>query len=906
MIRSWPPGPSAGGAGRIARFIRRPSAWRSAPAAVSDLLPLVGHEGDGRAVLVDGTVVSAYEVQPLNTLVLDEQQVEQLAGQVHKLLAQIPVGQQLSLYVQSTPLALDRLNREEQMLTARVAAAQANRGDQDLAVATRRLGAVQAHSLGEHVPTLPASEIRYFVFCPITPPARQRPRRDRASGSLRWERAAFARLLADHDRYLTGIVSAAKAMRLQARPLVVQELVDLLWARCSPDHADAGEPPPSAAGIRIPPVDETRTPADAQAAAAALKAETCRQRLDARARGHLRWARGVEQVVRLGGVPEETWLGWTQYLALAPLPFTLAVHFHARDRLRERSAQTRRYKQIWAANRGQERMGKLVAPDREDAEQEAREVTSALKRQAAATVYDTSIYLAMRDPGGDRMRLADELRNCCRELTAATDAVVNESPFAQVELWRSTLPLGIDPARRSRKYLSTNAADTWPLIGSGCGSPPSPTTIPLGYAHPGRELVRLDPYDDSHPNHVTIVAGQSGGGKTMIVNLLVGRAAAKGARGAVIDRSGHYDFAASTIPGAASVRIGGGHDEHRINPWDGAATPDKVAFLVALHQLLLAEGSGTSSVLGKLEQSLLGLAIRAVYRRCEHTGEVPRETLLREELLRRYLVAKADGSLELAGTLQLLAESLHNYVGDGPYAWLCDSPTTVAVDAPLVVYDTRRLPDTEAPAALFVICESIIRRLEETRERYLASAGSRLPWDGKFFLIFEEVWKLVARSATGQWVNELARRSRHLALWMIAISQQLDDFSGPEAQALVSQSTLRILVRHSPSRLSELQDQIGLSDQAVGQIRELQTVKREYGQAYVYNGGRGEGTVTIAVGALEYWRLTSDPVADEPLRRRALRDARGQGWRRSWDALRLLTDPDWRTQQADLAEGDCS
>ena len=545
-------------------------------------------------------------------------------------------------------------------------------------------------------------------------------------------------------------------------------------------------------------------------------------------------------------------------------------------------------------------MGKLVDPDREDAEQEARDVTSALKRQAAATVYDTSVYLAMREPSGDSARLAEELRNSCRELTAATDAVVNDSPFAQVKLWRSTLPLGIDTARRGRKYLSVNAADTWPLIGSGCGSPPSPTAIPLGYAHPGRELVWVDPYDESHPNHVTIVAGQSGGGKTMVINLLAGRAAAKGGRGAIIDRSGHYDFAASTIPGAASVRVGGGHNEHRINPWDGAATPEKVAFLVTLHQLLLADGNGTSTVLGKLEQSLLGLAIRAVYRRCEHTGEVARETLLREELLRRYLVAKADGSLELAGTLQLLAESLHNYVGDGPYAWLCDSPTTVAVDAPLVVYDTRRLPESEAPAALFVICESIIRRLEEARERHLAGEPSGLPWAGKFFLIFEEVWKLVGRSATGQWVNELARRSRHLALWLIAISQQLDDFSGPEAQALVSQSTLRILVRHSPSRLSELQRQLALSDQAVEQVRELQTVKREYAQAYVDNGGRGEGTVTIAVGALEYWRLTSDPVADEPLRRRALREARGEGWRRSWDALRLLADPAWHARQADL------
>lgn len=859
-----------------------------APARVGSLVPLAGVEPDGLALLADGTLVRGFEVQPLNALVLDEDAVEQLAGQAHKLLARIPVGQTLSFYVDSTPLDAQRLAADQERQSTDVASALAARGERELAQAVCRLARAQSHSLLTHVPALPVSRTRYLVLVPLRPEGKSGPQRRRDVSSFSSEGFATART--EHDRYVATVLSGLKAMRLQTRPLDGHDLLGLLWERCSPTRASTGEPAPTAFTS-----DGTRASVeDAHAGTAGLLGALCQEPLDLSARSHMQWAGAVEQVVRLAGVPEETWLGWTQYLTLAGLPFTLALHVGARDRYREKSRQRRRYRQLWAQNRGQERMGKLVDPDREDAEEEAREVTAALKRQAASGVYDLSAYLAMRDPAGNPERLREELRAVSRELTSATDATVNDGLFAQQKLWPATLPLGIDPGR-GRKYLSINAADSFPLLGAGCGSPPSPTAIPLGYAQPTRELVWIDPFDPVHLNHVTVIAAQSGGGKTMLVNILLGRAAAKGARGAIIDRSAHYGFAAATIPGAATVRIGDGNDTQRINPWDGEPTPEKVGFIVALHELILGNEHG----LGKLEQNLLGLSIRAVYRRCHETGQTPRETLLQEELTRRYREARADGSPELASTYQVLAESLHNYVGDGPYAWLCDHETTVQPDAPLVVYDTRRLPDSEAPAALLIICEQVIRGVEVARETYLAGdPDPALPWAGRSFLIFEEVWKLIGTPATGRWVNELARRSRHLALWLVAISQQLDDFAGPHAEALVSQSSLRFVLSQNPDQLATVRERLGRSRAAIEQIRELQTVKREYSQAYVINGGRGEGTVTIAVSDYEYWRSTSDPIGDEPLRRLALRHAADPTWHGAWNALRLLADPAWHHQHA--------
>ena len=107
------------------------------------------------------------------------------------------------------------------------------------------------------------------------------------------------------------------------------------------------------------------------------------------------------------------------------------------------------------------------------------------------------------------------------------------------------------------------------------------------------------------------------------------------------------------------------------------------------------------------DHSQLSLAIRAVYRRCRLTGELPREMLLQEELYRRCEEARSDGNVELAGQLAQLAEGLHDYVGDGAGTYLADRPTSVPDDSPLVIFDTRDVGDARAGAAMFTIVEHL-------------------------------------------------------------------------------------------------------------------------------------------------------------------------------------------------------
>ena len=138
-------------------------------------------------------------------------------------------------------------------------------------------------------------------------------------------------------------------------------------------------------------------------------------------------------------------------------------------------------------------------------------------------------------------------------------------------------------------------------------------------------------------------------------------------------------------------------------------------------------------------------------------------------------------------------------------------------DAPLVAFDTRKVPRELQAAVLFVLAEHVTRRIEARGLERLREADGGV-FAGRSMLVIDEAWKLVERRATGEWVNEIARRSRHLGLFLVAISQQLSDFAGPYGKALLRNSTQQLFLRQSPDELAYIKDAARLSDAEVRAI----------------------------------------------------------------------------------------
>ncbi|MGH2946962.1 MAG: hypothetical protein ACRDPC_11995 [Solirubrobacteraceae bacterium] len=117
------------------------------------------------------------------------------------------------------------------------------------------------------------------------------------------------------------------------------------------------------------------------------------------------------------------------------------------------------------------------------------------------------------------------------------------------------------------------------------------------------------------------------------------------------------------------------------------------------------------------------------------------------------------------------------------------------------MFDTSSVPEEVSPALLFALSEHLAGHIERRREAHLRAGADREQgmFGGRFVLVLEELWKLVERRATGAWINELARRARHLGLFLVCVTQQRSDLAGPWGKALLDNSTMQLFMRQSPT-----------------------------------------------------------------------------------------------------------
>ena len=625
--------------------------------------------------------------------------------------------------------------------------------------------------------------------------------------------------------------------------------------------------------------------------------------------GWLRHADGtLEEILHLGTPPLHTSPWWLTYLLSCPLPATVAVHIKVGSRSREQGRQRRRWKRLRAAVLYKERRAQLVGSDEQEALEEAQAVDAELACEIGATVYQVGIYWAIRDPRGDPREFQRTVADSAREFHAITNARVVRGRRLCLPGFTASLPLGVDPLRARRSYAQRNIAHCVPLTSTSCGSPDG---LILGFADPGGTVERIDPFDPLYPRRVTLVLGPSGGGKTVLMNVLLMRAIAQGMRGWIIDRSstpdqhghtagtGHYDTLLSLVPGSRRVQVGSGAGDV-ICPWDvhdpSSVPSEKHEFLLALHALLIGHAHGPDRrqrTLTAVEEGLLSTAIDEVYARCAASGERPRETLLLKALQQRAQREQLTGSN--ADALQSLILRLEPYCEGGTLAHVADHPTTVPDDAPLTLFDLTGLPERLTPAMMLVLVSHIEGNVQHTRRaRVAGELDDTGAWAGKLFLVVEEGWALTASPAAGAWLNEYARRSRHYALWLIFISQHFKDLANEQGRALLGNSVLRLCLQNDRDDLEYGRDTIGLTSTDIEQITTLPKQEGLYSTVYVVSR-RGRGAVRISLADLEYWVCSSDPEYDQPRRAEALNDAGGD----PWEAQRLLCTPEWHERYRD-------
>ncbi len=875
---------------------------------LANLVPIAEVEPDGLIVTTDGRYVRAIACEHVpNPVTAGDDALERIAAGWSRVCGQIPDGQSLQFVVQTDPLAtLDALAPDRERVEAAVEDDR-SAGRTDLAAVRGRLLAAQAETVHAAADSIAAASARYYLIVPWTPERSLRDQiaglRPSPGGVLRTSWPDHQRAARDSLRYAESLLAALSSLGVDGRLLAPVEHLALIWERLHP------------AADELPNFDLLQ---DVAGILSATDPDTARRRRgeladllchgagfsdDERGGSVIRHTDGtVEEVLHLATQPAATSPWWLAYLLETQLPSTLTVHVAVDDRARSRHRERRRWARLRTAIDFKERRGHLVGHDEREALQEAEDLDAELASSAQSALYRVSVYYAARHLGGDAEALDEALTALVREFAGLTDARVARGRWVNPAAWASTLPLGVDRLRAQRRYAHRNIAHCVPLATAASGFDGG---LLVGWSDPQRLLVRVDPFDPILQTHVTLVLGPSGGGKTVATNALLSRGISQGMRGFIIDRSstasedgggrgqGHYETLISHVPGAHRIYVGTDQGAV-ICPWD---TPDpadvpsaKVEFLRALHALLIGDRHGEDRELSALDEALIDRGVTAVYARCAHSGERPRETLLAEELLR--LAGGDDGEdvdATIASAYRSLVARLHPYIEGGVNAHLTDAETTVQADAPLVLFDIAGTAERLIPAVVLTIVDHIDREVQRTRARRVAGTlDEHGAWAGRCFVVVEEGWKLTTTKAAGAWLNEYARRSRHYALWLVIVTQHFKDLDNEQGRALAESAQLRILFRNTRDDLLAAQASLGLTDTDIDAIVALETLKGLYSSCYLLSP-RGRCKVRIALGALEYWICSNDPERDQPVRAAALADADGDPWR----ALQLLCTPAW-------------
>lgn len=886
---------------------------------LADLLDIAAIEPHGLIVTSSGRYVRMLALDRVpNLFSAPDVDLESVLESREALCGSIPDNQEVLFLINRDPMPAALVGAEDTAVARAVAQHDLRLEDRDSARTRLRLNQMTAQTL-ELAATgdLGASWARHYAIVVWTPVAESMNER---FADLRDRREEHAKVLdftrhyeaaSDSADFLATVSAILSDQEVVTRRVDGPEALSLTWERLHP--AAGPHPEPERLAALCAPIIEQQ-PAAAAARRAELVNELCAGLPDYEIpeagidNNDPRWLRHsdgtLEEVLYLSRQPQTTDPWWLDSLSLTSLSSTLLVRIRPHERAITRmkiSANARRKNDVLDT---QERKGRRVTREDLRVIEEVEAAEDDMAQRAGATIYSVGIYVSLRCTWGDQDALKRTASRRAKEFSSSVDARLMRGYRTNLRGFVSTLSLGEDRLKRTTKWAHRNTANLIPLSSSRCAHD---VGIPLGISIPHGTLERFDPFDTRSGTHVTVVSGGSGKGKTFTTNSLLLRAVSQGMRLIIVDRSSaagpngrrvgsHYDPILSLIPGSARVSIGADEHSARINPWDVAdvANPpiERVEALLAIHSLLIGEAIGDNTTDKRLtadDRALLANGIAAVYERCARENRAPTESLLIDELKRELAQHTDDG---MRSRITSLLVRLQAYWGDGLLAYLLDRPTNVPTDSPALLFDIAGVPDPILPAVLTIAMTYIDAEAERLQALRQSGASDSPGYFDTLCALVEEGWKVTKTRAGAEWMDEEARRSRHLGFWLIFITQQLIDLQGEGGEALLGQAAALIIHKSKSGTVDPIAKAAGLTDSDLRQIRRLTTKKGEHADAFVVTEA-GRGTIRVSLSSAEYWAIASDPRRDQPLRTRALDETGGD----PWAAIGLLTDPAWHESQ---------
>ena len=348
--------------------------------------------------------------------------------------------------------------------------------------------------------------------------------------------------------------------------------------------------------------------------------------------------------------------------------------------------------------------------------------------------------------------------------------------------FNSTLPLALDELQVAFNMNSSPIASSFPFISSELTSD---NGILYGINRHNNSLILFDRFSLQNANMV--VFATSGAGKSYAVKLEVLRSMMMGVDVIIIDPEMEYRHLCDAVGGTyVNISLA---SPAKVNPFD---LPRPVGQQVSTEDII------RSAVI-----TLKGL-IRIMF----GTLNAEQDSIMDRALLEPFAKKDIPPSSDLAQVeppiMQDLLEVLEGMegVGDlaiklqkyttGTFSGLFNSPTTVEMKNQLVIFSVRDLEDELRPMAIYSLINYIWNVVRSERKKRL--------------LMIDEAWWLMTHEDSAKFIYALVKRCRKYYLGVTTITQDVNDFlRSPYGQAIVTNSSMQLLMRQSPASIDNVQ-----------------------------------------------------------------------------------------------------
>lgn len=430
--------------------------------------------------------------------------------------------------------------------------------------------------------------------------------------------------------------------------------------------------------------------------------------------------------------------------------------------------------------------GEVRDPKLETALQDLEDLRDSLQ-QASEKMFDVGLYVSIYGDNEDEIKKTEtQIKN----LLESKLIYFKPALFQQAEGLRTVFPFATDVLGIHNEMNTSPLSSFFPFVSFDLSTDKG---ILYGLNRHNGSLILFDRF--SLENYNSMVFATSGSGKSYYTKLEILRTLMFDTNILIIDPEKEYEYLAESVGGRYfDISL---NSNHHINPFDltppgqdesvGEVLRSNIISLVGLIRVML--GGLTPE-----EDAIVDRALTETYAIKDITEQTEDLEGLDFPLLSDFaeVLSGIDGS-------NSVVQRLSKYT-DGVWSGFIGKPSNIDINKKLICFSIRDMEDELKPVAMYIITHFIWNQVRRELKKRL--------------LIIDEAWIMMKNEDTASFLFGLAKRGRKYYLGLATISQDVGDFlRSPYGLAIITNSSMQLLLKQSPSSIDLVQKTFNLTDE---------------------------------------------------------------------------------------------